>query len=184
MIHFKVLCSSYPSNITHLVMHHCFILLISMVSFHASYSGGGSSYEPRSRSKSKFPLLSTKQFIGLLFSKNTVLSMTCSVNWYRLYSRNPQSYTYLINLPGSYHIDLCNNIPPKVTCVCWIIWLTVNTGLRSVVCIMPISGVGSVIRTLIVCATFTWIMINIQIYWLELVYSGWMVIERCPHIII
>ena len=57
--------------------------------------------------------------------------------------------------PSSYHIDFCNYIPPKVTCVCWIIWLTVNTGFRSVVCIMSISGVGSVIRTLIVCATFT-----------------------------
>ena len=156
-----MLWSSYPSNITHLVMHHCFILLISMVSFHASYSGGGSSYEPRSRSKSKFPLLSTKQFIGLLFSKNTGFSMTCSVYWYRLYSRNPPKL-YLFDI-WSYHINLCNNIPPKVTCVCWIIWLTVNTGLRSVVCIMPISGVGSVIRTLIVCATFTWIMMNIQI---------------------
>ena len=151
-------------------MHHCFILLISMVSFHASYSGGCSSYEPRPRSKSKFPLLSPKQFIWLLSSENTGFSMTCSVSWYRLYSRDPQSDTIWYNLPWSYYINLCTNIPPKVTCVCWIIWLTVNTGFRSVVCIMSISGVGSVIRTLIVCATFTWIMINTQIYWLTFWY--------------
>ena len=48
--------------------------------------------------------------------------------------------------------------------------MTVNTGFRSVVCIMSISGVGSVIGTLIVCATFTWIMINTQIYWLTFWY--------------
>ena len=150
-----MLWSSYPSNITHLVMHHCFILLISMVSFHASNSGDGSSYEPRSRSKSKSPLLSTKQFIGLLFSKNTSFSMTCSVNLYRLCSRNPPKLYLFDILPWRYHISLCNNIPPKVTCVCWIIWLTVNAGFRSVVCIMSISGVGSVIGTLIVCVTFT-----------------------------
>ena len=155
-----MLWNSYPSNISHLVMHHCFILLISMVSFHASYSGGCSSYEPSTRSKSKFALLSPKQFIRLLSSKYTGFAMTCSVSWYRL---DCVSAPTLYLFSWSYYINLYNNIPSKVTCVCRITWLTVNTGFRSVVCIMSISGVSSVIWPLIVCATFTWIIMNIEI---------------------
>ena len=164
MIHLKIklLWNSYPSNISHLVMHHCFILLISMVSFHASYSGGCSSYEPSTRSKSKFALLSPKQFIRLLSSKYTGFTMTCSVSWYRLDCVSAPTL-YLLYPSWSYYINLYNNIPSKVTCVCRITWLTVNTGFRSVVCIMSISGVSSVIWPLIVCATFTWIIMNIEI---------------------